>query len=92
MEKLAEICGEYLSKGKQVYVEGKIQTNEYTDREHVKRRSTQIVIDTMVMLGSKNDGQQAGAEEPYDKGAAPPEQPPQNLNRESEISDEDIPF
>lgn len=54
--KLAEICGEYLSKGKQVYIEGKIQTRSWEDKEGVKKYMTEIVANSMQMLGSKGEG------------------------------------
>ena len=53
--KLAEIAGQYLKKGSQVYVEGRIRTNKYTDRDGVERYQTQIIANTMQMLGSKQD-------------------------------------
>jgi single-strand DNA-binding protein len=69
--KLAEICGEYLSKGKQVYLEGRIQTREWEDKEGNKRRTTEIVASQMVMLGRRGGGAApeaaagpAGADEP----------------------------
>jgi len=49
---LAEICGKYLHKGKQVYIEGKIQNRSYDDRDGNKRYITEIVADQMKMLGS----------------------------------------
>jgi len=52
---LAEICGKYLHKGKQIYLEGKIQTRSYDDRDGNKRYMTEIVMDQMHMLGNKND-------------------------------------
>ncbi len=52
--RLAEICGEYLSKGKQIYVEGRIQNRTWDDRDGNKRNTTEIVINTMQMLGSKD--------------------------------------
>jgi len=55
--KLAEICGEYLVKGSLVYVCGKKVTDEYTDRDGVKRYSTKIQINEMKMLGGKPQGQ-----------------------------------
>lgn len=57
---LAEICGKFLHKGKQVYIEGKIQTRSYDDRDGNKRYITEIVVDQMQMLGSKDDGQSSG--------------------------------
>ena len=55
--RLTEICGEYLSKGKQVYIEGRLQTREWEDRDGNKRRTTEIVAGTMQMLGGKSEGQ-----------------------------------
>ncbi len=54
--KLAEICGEYLNKGKQVYLEGRIQTRSWDDRDGNKRYTTEIVCDQMQMLGRGGDG------------------------------------
>ncbi|MBI5644015.1 MAG: single-stranded DNA-binding protein [Deltaproteobacteria bacterium] len=54
--KLAEICGEYLGKGKQVYIEGKIQTRAWDDKDGNKRYTTEIIANTMQMLGSAKDG------------------------------------
>lgn len=49
--KLAEICGEYLKKGSQVYIEGKLQTRKWTDKSNIERYTTEIVADRMQMLG-----------------------------------------
>ena len=71
---LAEICGKFLHKGKQVYIEGKIQTRSYDDRDGNKRYITEIVADQMQMLGGREDGQQSqqhggygGNQQPTDK-------------------------
>jgi len=65
--KLAEIAGEYLKKGSQVYVEGQLRTRKYQDKETGKDRySTEIRADRMQMLGSR-----AGAGEPRAESAAP---------------------
>jgi single-strand DNA-binding protein len=58
--KLGEICGEYLSKGKQVYIEGRIQTREWEDRDGVKRWTTEITAQNMQMLGSPGDQASTG--------------------------------
>lgn len=58
---LAEICGKYLHKGKQVYIEGKIQTRSYDDRDGNKKYITEIVADQMHMLGSRDDQGGGGA-------------------------------
>lgn len=53
---LAEICGKYLQKGSQVYIEGKITYRTYDDKDGNKRYITEIVADEMRMLGGKKDG------------------------------------
>jgi len=54
--KLGEIAGEYLKKGRQVYIEGSLRTNKYTDKEGVERYSTDIVANEMQMLGGTGAG------------------------------------
>jgi single-strand DNA-binding protein len=54
--KLAEIVGQHLKKGSQVYLEGKLRTRKWTDKEGVERYTTEIIADTMQMLGSKSGG------------------------------------
>ncbi len=54
--KLAEIAGEYLKKGSMVYVEGKIQTRKWQDKEGKDRYTTDIIVNDMTMLGSKSSG------------------------------------
>ena len=56
--KLAEICGQYLKKGSQVYVEGSIRTRKWTDKEGVERYTTEIRGEEMKMLGSRPEGGQ----------------------------------
>lgn len=59
--KLAEIAGEYLKKGAQVYIEGSIRTDKYTDKEGVQRYSTDIIANEMQMLGGKPQGAAQGS-------------------------------
>jgi single-strand DNA-binding protein len=54
--RLAEIAGEYLKKGSQVYVEGRIQTRKWQDKEGKDRYTTQIIVNEMTMLGGKSSG------------------------------------
>lgn len=61
--RLAEVAGEYLRKGSQVYVEGRLQTRKWTDKDGVERYSTEVVAGEMQMLGGRQDqqsGQQKG--------------------------------
>ena len=97
--KLAEICQQYLKKGTMVYIEGRIQSREWQDKEGQKRTSFDIVANTMKMLSSRGDtggtgrggeefepsAHSGGAEEPLGGSQAPTGGGP-------EISDEDIPF
>src|SRR5512133_936335 len=61
--KLGEICGQYLGKGKKVFIEGRLQTREWDTPEGQKRQKTEIVADNMIMLGapSGSNGSQGGA-------------------------------
>jgi single-strand DNA-binding protein len=59
--RLAEIAGEYLKKGRPVYIEGRLQTRKYTDKEGVEKYSTEIVADRMQLLGGREGGGGGGA-------------------------------
>ena len=78
--KLAEICAEYLNKGKQVYVEGRLQSRSWEDKEGNKRWTTEVVANNVVMLGQFGD-QARGT------GDGPDEEPPEPGQQE-----DDIPF
>jgi single-strand DNA-binding protein len=52
-QRLAEIAGEYLKKGSQVYIEGRLQTRKWTDKDGVEKYTTEIIADKMQMLGSR---------------------------------------
>jgi single-strand DNA-binding protein len=95
--KLAEICGEYLTKGKLVYIEGSIRSRQWEDQSGNKRTSYEIIARNMQMLGSRSDSERAAAgasrpaaspaqssEEHFDSGPEPA--------ADGEITDDDIPF
>ncbi|MEO8741067.1 MAG: single-stranded DNA-binding protein [Casimicrobiaceae bacterium] len=65
----AEIAGEYLKKGRQIYVEGRLQTRKWQDKEGQDRYTTEIVADRMQMLGNREGGSATMASEPPDHGA-----------------------
>lgn len=88
---LAEICGKYLHKGKQVYVEGKLQTRSYEDRNGNKRNVTEIVISQMQMLGSNSAGRSPIADND-DRGTDSSEIPDMSNSTNDEIPYDDIPF
>ena len=79
--RLGEICGEYLHKGRQIYVEGRLQTRSWEDREGNKRYTTEIIAQTMQMLGAAGKGGKT-------------ESPEESFPSEEPISipEDDIPF
>jgi len=90
--KLADICGQYLHKGKKIYVEGRLQTRDWEGQDGVKRKTTEIVVQDMIMLDSARGG---GATQPQSKpGFSEPtyETPAELPNNQEEIKVEDIPF
>ncbi|WP_251359157.1 single-stranded DNA-binding protein [Kangiella sp. TOML190] len=93
--KLAEIAGEYLRKGSQVYLEGKLQTRKWQDQSGADRYTTEVVLDfngVMQMLG----GRQGGGEAAFGgQGAAPQQKPQQQAPVAPPVDDDfddDIPF
>jgi single-strand DNA-binding protein len=84
--RLAEVAGEYLRKGSQVYVEGSLRTRKYTDKNGVEKYATDIRADTMQMLGSRDQG---GAPAPRQAAPAQPAPSPSGFD---DFDDESIPF
>lgn len=95
-QKLAETCAKYLTKGKQVYVEGRIETRSW-EANGDKKYMTEIVIDRMLMLGKKDDDRELGESDNKPKQATKPaskptpqatdDYPPDEMD-----TDEDLPF
>lgn len=104
--KLAEIAQQYLKKGTQVYVEGSLRTNRYTDKDGIEKYSTEIRADEMKMLGNRPGSNGSPSEyteqntsEPRNQAPAsrpatpqPRPTPPVNQNNLSNSLDDDIPF
>jgi single-strand DNA-binding protein len=80
--KLAEICGNYLSKGRLVFIEGSLRTRQWEDKEGNKRSTTEILANNMQMLESKGGGR----EEHAANGGMPP------FGGGEQAPDEDVPF
>lgn len=80
--KLAEIVGEYLKKGSQIYVEGRLQTRKW-EKEGVDHYTTEVVASDMQMLGSAGGGQA--------QGSRPPQQKPPAQQKKDDF-DDDVPF
>jgi single-strand DNA-binding protein len=83
-QRQAEIAGEYLKKGSPVYIEGRINYREYTDKEGIKKWSTDIVVEKLQLLGKKSDTERS--EPPREPTSAP------DSGKSQELLDEDIPF
>lgn len=88
--KLAEIVGEYLQKGSQVYIEGRLQTRKWQDKEGQDRYTTEIVADRMQMLGSRPAGDSTG--ERQQPGQSAKQQPARKGGGSFDDMDDDIPF
>ena len=105
--KLAELCGQYLQKGRQAYIEGKLQTRSWQDKENQTRYTTEVVAQTVQFLGgaagvgantgsgagrSQNDyGASSGAPS-YDQGSAAPANYQGAGFSEPSFTEEDVPF
>ena len=68
----AEIAGEYLKKGRSVYIEGRLQTRKYTDKDGVEKYSTEIVGDRMQLIGSARDAGGSGGDAEFSGGGGAP--------------------
>lgn len=102
--KLAEIVGQYLKKGRSIYVEGRIKTRKYTDKDGVEKYATDIIANEMQMLGSREGmGEPSGGDEGggYARPAAaarpvaaarPPAAAPAKPSSGFDDMDDDIPF
>jgi len=86
--KLAEFAGEYLSKGKLIYLEGRIQTSSWEDQQGQKKYKTEIVVSELQMIGSKSDTSGSSVEEQNGEEAKVNETPQQPASEE----EDDLPF
>ena len=82
-DKLAEIAGTYVKKGSSVYIEGRLKTRKYTDKDGAEKSATEIMADQMQMLGGRESAAPAAPAPPTRQ--APSRQP-------SSFADDDIPF
>ena len=102
-DRMAEIAGEYLKKGKPVYVEGRLKTRKYTDKDGVEKYATDIVATEMQLLGGREGGgsggdEMGGGHAPQQRTAPPQRQAPvankapAKSNTGFDDMDDDIPF
>ncbi len=93
---LAEVAEKYVTKGRQLYIEGRIRTRNYDDKDGNKRYITEIYGDVMQMLGSKGDDNKSGANQSAQNQNNPNQTPPVSMANEPEMDDsggdEDLPF
>ena len=94
-QRLAEIMGEYLRKGSQVYIEGKIQTRKWQDQNGQDRWTTEVVANDMQMLGARGGeggGQPQGGGGGFRKNPESQQQAPAKPAFDNDFADDDIPF
>ena len=84
--KLAEICGNYLEKGKKVYLEGRLQTRDWEGEDGIKRYRTEIISENMVMLNSRGEQTQRNDYSSQQSNPTPA------LQQSEDISIDDLPF
>lgn len=82
--KLAEVARDYLSKGKQVYIDGRLRTRKWTDKDGAEKYVTEIICETLKLLGRKDDGAQAPSHAPAPARSTPASTP--------SYTDDDVPF
>lgn len=82
----AEVCGEYLAKGRSVYVEGEIRTSSWEDKEGNKRYTTEIIGRTVQFLSPRGEGERRSS------GGSPPAEDDYNYTEGGDITDDDVPF
>jgi single-strand DNA-binding protein len=87
--RLAEVAAEYLRKGSQVYIEGKLRTRKWQDKNGQDRWTTEIIADEMQMLGGRGGSGGGSAPMSSDQDSGPPSEPPQSG---PDDFDDDIPF
>jgi len=88
-DRLAEIAGQYLKKGSQVYIEGSLRTRKWQDKEGKDRYTTEVRATDMQMLGGKPGGSSSGS---YERGSAARAETPTAAVAEKSFEDDDIPF
>ncbi|MFN3417051.1 MAG: single-stranded DNA-binding protein [Caldimonas sp.] len=103
-DRLAEIAGEYLKKGRSVYVEGRLKTRKWQDKDGVEKYTTEIIADQMQMLGGREGGDEGsggysrsseaggGGSRPAARAPAASKPAPQKSSTGFDDMDDDIPF
>jgi single-strand DNA-binding protein len=90
-ERQAETIGQYVKKGNQLYIEGRLQTREWTDKDDVKRYTTEIIVQDFTLIGSKKQNDEGGGDEQDWTANSNPKRP-NNYQDTEEMEPEDIPF
>jgi single-strand DNA-binding protein len=91
--KLAEFCEKYLTQGKQIYLEGKLRTRSWQDREGNKRYTTEIEAQNIVLLGRREETEVQEEEQPYPESGPPPDSSEEEEKEPVEgEEDDEVPF
>jgi len=98
-DRLAEIAGEYLKKGRSVYIEGRLKTRKWTDKDGVEKYTTEVIAQELTLLGGRQDGASDGAQAapasrqaPASRAPAPAPRPAAKSSTGFDDMDDDIPF
>lgn len=95
--RLAEVVGEYMKKGRPMYIEGRLKTRKWQNKEGVDQYTTEIVADQMQMLGGRDDGDSAPSDRQQNTNRPEQRQTPQPTNQRAPVTEladieDDIPF
>jgi single-strand DNA-binding protein len=97
-QRLAEIVGEYVKKGSKLYIEGRLQTSSWDDKESgQKKYRTEVIANDLVLLSGRGEGDEAGGSRAFSRGASTSgssfdQRGPDESLAQTEITDDDIPF
>ncbi len=90
--KLAELCSQFLTKGRKVYVEGRLSTRNWTGQDGAQKSTTEVVIDDMILLDNRQGGgAPGGSKEEFEEGSSQGHAAPARKPVEKKKSDEEVP-
>lgn len=91
-QRTAEIIRDYVKKGSKLYVEGRIQTRSWDDKDGQKKYRTEIIVNDVVLLSGRGEGESGGYSKSGSSYDQRPSAPSDDLVQSTEITDDDIPF
>jgi single-strand DNA-binding protein len=93
-ERQAETIGQYVKKGNQLYIEGRLQTREWTDKDNIKRYTTEVIVQDFTLIGSKGQNAGSGDDQDWTAPSTNSSSPKRSNSYQDaeEMEPEDIPF